>query len=376
MAWLWPDEASHALIGQDLAECVEIKNDGPLAQGQAPAEQMLTLPTPAELLAPWHKALGTFTAAFYMEPQRPGRCLHLLLGRGAEVVGKVSIGLDDAARQSQAQQLSLLMHLQQQPLAHTMLPELVPVQGQTAICLPAHTRQTQLTQTHWSALQAWQAQTAKPCTLGSLAWWTAALQRVEALEDAPSLYPQLVPMLRILAERVQADMPVLAGLHHGNFCPKYTAVAEGKLLAWHWLQATMAAPLGLDAMHFVWESYLASGRVSFSLLQARLQALAGPLGPMLVGFSRHQQTLSALYLVDAVGRYMAGHKADDIHDAAVRRRLALYNDALRHCLQTPKAGKTGGAWGRVAAVATRILPQWAHRMATPQHHLIGSVGHW
>lgn len=375
MAWLWPDEASYALVGQDGPAHLDAEPLGTKAEAQAQPAQMLTLPTPAELLAPWHKALGTYTAAFYMEPLRPGRCLHLLLGRGAQVVGKVTIGLDDQARQSQARQLSLLMHLQQQPMAHLMLPELVQVHGQTAVCLPAHTTQTQLTRTHWSALQAWQAQTAKPCTLGSLAWWQATMARVEALADVPSLYPQLVPMLGTLAGRIHAETPILAGLHHGNFTPHYTGLADGKLLVWHWVQADMAAPLGLDALHFVWESYLATGRASFGLLQARLQAQAEPLAQMLTGFSKQQQILSALYLVDTVSRYMAQHKADDIHDPAVRRRLALYNDALRHCLQQPKPTKSGGAWRRVAAVASRVLLPWALRKSMYDYgQLVGSVG--
>lgn len=99
-------------------------------------------------------------------------------------------------------------------------------------------------------------------------------------------------------------MPLLVGLHHGDFSLKNSGIADGMMSVWNWGLGSMEAPVGLDAIHYMVQAGIAQQGKSFKALKATLDAAEPALSELLAGYPIQLKALATLYLLDVSSRHL------------------------------------------------------------------------
>ncbi|WP_298886951.1 hypothetical protein [uncultured Serinicoccus sp.] len=138
--------------------------------------------------------------------------------------------------------------------------------------------------------------------LASASWWTALRNRVQQL-DATPLADRLVELSRATEER-WGSQGLQLGAAHGDWTPWNLATRGRTTFAWDWERFGTGVPLGLDALHYSFQSGVRLHGLKPAASLARLQADAADLvrdngSPPTVG-----RMLVALYALDFAERFV------------------------------------------------------------------------
>jgi hypothetical protein len=149
--------------------------------------------------------------------------------------------------------------------------------------------------------------------LAASTWWCELRHRVGRLPADP-VQRQLTEILD-LTEEGAGESELAFAMAHGDLSPWNLAVGGGRTYAWDFESSSPSAPLGIDAIHFHFQSsFVAAGRdVADAATYARNRA-SGALSSLGVPPSRHA-LVSHLHLLDLAARHEEARACTGASDA-------------------------------------------------------------
>lgn len=297
------------------------------------SDGLVELPISSGQMEEWHRLYGTDGATLLMGDSGPEQILTLALGRKgmAKVLVKLPIG--DAAAARIRHEAAFLHELEPYPWQFSTFSNVLAVEGRTCIfSVPVVERgSVQLKPEHWRALNEWKERTAKETNLGGSRFWNDLNERFRRLVvlKAHKRFGELYNLMRMTARRLDTTMPMLVGLHHGDFSLKNSGIADGMMSVWNWGLGSMEAPVGLDAIHYMAQAGIAQQGKSFKALKGALDAATPSLAALLSGYPAQLKALVTLYLLDVSSRHLELFARQESLSPKAEYLLRLWEEGLQ-----------------------------------------------
>ncbi|HEX6447013.1 MAG TPA: hypothetical protein VF053_18100 [Streptosporangiales bacterium] len=158
------------------------------------------------------------------------------------------------------------------------------------------------------------------------AYLTGLRKRIAELPDATA--DRLRPVLELVLDR-HGDRPLVFGAWHGDFAKTNLAMLRDTVLVWDWERHESGVPLGFDMVHYhAQQRMLAPGEDVGAFVATLPDRVAPSLAA--VGLDGHEaRTVTRLYLVEIVTRYVHDRQDEIGTLGSVLPRLltALESDA-------------------------------------------------
>lgn len=297
------------------------------------SDGLVELPISSGQMEEWHRLYGTDGATLLMGEPGPEQILTLVLARKgvAKVLVKLPIG--DAAAARIRHETAFLHELEPYPWQFSTFSNVLAVEGKTStFSVPVVEREAvQLTPEHWRALNEWKERTAKETNLGGSRFWNDLNERFRRLVvlKAHKRFGDLYNLMRMTARRLDTTMPMLVGLHHGDFSLKNSGISDGMMSVWNWGLGSMEAPVGLDAIHYMAQAGIAQQGKSLKALKGALDAAAPSLAALLSGYPAQLKALVTLYLLDVSSRHLELFARQESLSPKAEYLLRLWEEGLQ-----------------------------------------------
>ncbi|OLT16602.1 hypothetical protein BJF80_04365 [Serinicoccus sp. CUA-874] len=154
--------------------------------------------------------------------------------------------------------------------------------------------------------------------LASVPWWRALRARLGELGPTP--LSDRLAALSEAAEDTWGSSSLRLGAAHGDWTPWNLATRGDTTYAWDWERFSTGVPVGLDALHYSFQSGVRLDGLTPQGSMSRLQHLATDLGEANGAHPTSGRMLVALYAIDLAERFVrhqqekAGAKKGPIED--------------------------------------------------------------
>jgi hypothetical protein len=142
----------------------------------------------------------------------------------------------------------------------------------------------------------------------------------DALAEDPSIHSVADGLENL--ERRHGELVLAFGCWHGDWAPWNMASVDGRLFVWDWERSRDPVPVGLDVVHFHFQTaFQSNGRRVREAAQAASAASRAALGSLGVP-ERAEGAIIPLYLMEIFLRYDEARRAGVLGDETVRAALA------------------------------------------------------